>query len=63
MVFCSFCAKSQDQVFMLVAGPRVAICNECIKAAQAIVDQRLAEHAAEENSLPKQPWGANGHAH
>lgn len=29
MVYCSFCAKSQDEVQALVAGPSAHICNEC----------------------------------
>lgn len=28
--YCSFCAKSADEVLNLVAGPKVWICNECI---------------------------------
>jgi len=27
---CSFCGKKQDQVQKLIAGPGVAICDECI---------------------------------
>ena len=27
---CSFCAKPQDKVVKLIAGPGVMICNECV---------------------------------
>ena len=27
---CSFCAKSEDEVKKLIAGPTVYICNECV---------------------------------
>lgn len=27
---CSFCSKQKDQVAMLIAGPTVYICNECV---------------------------------
>jgi ATP-dependent protease Clp ATPase subunit len=27
---CSFCAKKQDEVTKLVAGPKAFICNECV---------------------------------
>jgi hypothetical protein len=29
-LYCSFCAKSQNEVTRLVAGPTVFICNECV---------------------------------
>ena len=29
--YCSFCKKSQHEVETLIAGPDVAICNECIE--------------------------------
>jgi ATP-dependent Clp protease ATP-binding subunit ClpX len=35
---CSFCGKSQHQVEKLIAGPRVFICNECVRLCQKIVD-------------------------
>jgi ClpX C4-type zinc finger protein len=36
---CSFCSKGADQVGRLVAGPSVYICDECIKACVAVVEQ------------------------
>lgn len=29
-VYCSFCGKNQDECDFIVAGPSVAICEECI---------------------------------
>lgn len=38
---CSFCDKQQRQVEILVAGPGVAICNECVDLCnEIIVDAR-----------------------
>ncbi|MDQ7841651.1 MAG: ATP-dependent Clp protease ATP-binding subunit ClpX [bacterium] len=36
---CSFCAKPQDQVRRLVAGPGVYICDECIELCNEIVEE------------------------
>jgi ClpX C4-type zinc finger len=34
---CSFCGKGQSQVEVLIAGPGVAICNECVDLCDEIV--------------------------
>jgi ClpX C4-type zinc finger len=34
---CSFCNKSQHDVQKLIAGPRVFICNECVKVCDDIL--------------------------
>lgn len=38
---CSFCAKSQDDVRKLVAGPNVYICDECIDLCNDILSEEL----------------------
>jgi len=30
MIQCSFCGKDQSQVLLLIAGPNVEICDECV---------------------------------
>ncbi len=40
MVKCSFCGKSQDEVYKIVAGPDVCICDECIKVCSDIILDR-----------------------
>ncbi len=42
-VKCSFCAKTQDQVRRLVAGPGVYICDECIDLCQEIIDEDFSD--------------------
>lgn len=37
---CSFCAKCQDEVEKLIAGPFVFICNECVGMCVEIVEGR-----------------------
>lgn len=51
---CSFCAKSQDQVKKLIAGPGVYICDECIELCNEIIDEEMGEEAGLElGSIPK----------
>ena len=36
---CSFCGKSQDEVFRLIAGPGKAyICDQCVQLCREIID-------------------------
>jgi ATP-dependent Clp protease ATP-binding subunit ClpX len=37
-LICSFCDKRQDQVELLIAGPGVAICNECVDLCNEIIE-------------------------
>lgn len=34
---CSFCSKPQMEVVVLVSGPGVFICNECVKLCEAVI--------------------------
>jgi len=54
MIKCSFCARGQDEVAKLVAGPSsVYICSECIKLCNDILEGELLDEAA--LSPPKFP--------
>lgn len=51
MLYCSFCGKSQHEVYKLIAGPTVFICDECISLCTDIisedtkaVDQKQVKH-------------------
>jgi len=47
MIKCSFCARGQDEVAKLVAGPNsVYICNECIKLCNDILEGELMGEAS-----------------
>lgn len=37
-LFCSFCGKSQHDIAILIAGPTVFVCNECVSVCAEIVD-------------------------
>ena len=52
---CSFCAKTQEQVRRLVAGPNVYICDECITLCSEIVEDEIDDFELEvdDSSLPK----------
>jgi ATP-dependent Clp protease ATP-binding subunit ClpX len=43
VVYCDFCGKSSDEVKLLIAGPRVHICNECVDLCTGIVRDQLEE--------------------
>jgi len=48
MIKCSFCARGQDEVAKLVAGPsNVYICSECIKLCNDILEGELLDEAPE----------------
>jgi ATP-dependent protease Clp ATPase subunit len=36
---CSFCAKAQTQLKLLIAGPGVHICNECVALCANIIEK------------------------
>jgi hypothetical protein len=40
---CSFCAKSQHDVKLLIAGPGTSICNECVALCDDLVDDNEVE--------------------
>jgi ClpX C4-type zinc finger len=37
LLTCSFCAKNQNEVGKLIAGPSVHICNECVRTCEEIL--------------------------
>ena len=51
---CSFCAKTQDEVKKLIAGPNVFICDECIDLCVDILNEELVneEGCASDRQLP-----------
>ena len=40
---CSFCGRPQESVKRIVAGPGVYICNECVKACNAVLNDDIEE--------------------
>ena len=43
---CDFCGKSQDDVALLIAGPRdIAICNECVDLCVGVIAKEKPETA------------------
>lgn len=52
-ICCSFCGKTQDEVYRLIAGPGVFICNECVELCQSMmVDGAVAD---KNNAAPSAP--------
>ncbi len=42
---CSFCGKSQTEVKLLIAGPAVQICNECVAICVQIITENIQREA------------------
>lgn len=40
---CSFCGKRQEEVYFLVAGPTVFICDGCVKLCTEIIAEKKQE--------------------
>lgn len=40
--YCSFCGKSEREVLVLIAGPAVFICDECVAPCVEIVESHRA---------------------
>ena len=52
---CSFCKKTRAQVFKIVLGPNVSICDECVELCEEILaDERLKANAPVAPASPKQ---------
>lgn len=47
-LYCSFCGKYQDEVFKLIAGPFVMICDECVDLCVDIIAEAKAEELKNE---------------
>ncbi len=41
LLHCSFCAKSQQLVRKLIAGPGVYVCDQCVALCVDIIDEEL----------------------
>lgn len=46
-LYCSFCGKEQREVLMLIAGPTVFVCNECVDLCQEIIRDKGVGKATE----------------
>jgi hypothetical protein len=58
---CSFCAKPQDGVRKLVAGPAVFICNECVDLCHDIMDESSEGPAGERRESEEHAAGWTVH--
>lgn len=43
LLYCSFCGKNQKEVQKLIAGPKVYICDECIRLCNNIIHQETSQ--------------------
>ncbi len=56
-VACSFCGKTQDEVYRIIAGPGVYICDECIELCRTILEdgEPAAKRQVSDKKQEKQP--------
>jgi ATP-dependent Clp protease ATP-binding subunit ClpX len=47
LLYCSFCAKSQQEVKKLIAGPSVFVCDECVELCNDIIKEEVQERDSE----------------
>jgi ATP-dependent Clp protease ATP-binding subunit ClpX len=52
-VQCSFCGKSQDEVYRLIAGPGVCICDECVNLCNMILSDETMEEGPRQPPAPR----------
>ena len=45
-IFCSFCGKHQDDLFVIIAGPNVYICNECVELCAQVIAEDTRRYKA-----------------
>ena len=47
LLYCSFCAKSQQEVKKLIAGPSVFVCDECVELCDDIIKEEVQERESD----------------
>ena len=40
-VYCNFCGKFPKEVLLIIAGPNVYICNECVVLCMDMVNEKI----------------------
>ena len=55
-LYCSFCGKAEHEVIVMIAGPCVFICDECVGICSDIVaEKKSALQTAEARDISKSP--------
>lgn len=47
MISCSFCGKTSDEVYWLIAGPNVWICDECVILCVKMLIEKTTDNSDE----------------
>jgi hypothetical protein len=55
---CSFCSKPQQDVALLIAGPNVAVCNECVRLCDGLVEDQELLRAVQDETAGADGLGA-----
>ncbi len=56
---CSFCGKNQSEVYKIIAGPGVYICNECIELSKEIIVESYRASEKDKNRRLPRPADIN----
>jgi hypothetical protein len=56
---CSFCAKAQTEVIVLIAGPGVFICDECVDLCQPMINKYKSPRATTQKTPSLLPDNAS----
>lgn len=53
VVRCSFCAKDEQDIAKIIAGPGIYICNECVQLCNEILEGAASGHTtADQSEIP-----------
>lgn len=54
--YCSFCGKAEHEVFYIVEGPAVGICDECVPLVADVIQDQRGRVARGEPLAPRPRW-------
>ncbi len=55
MLRCSFCGKPENQVYRMIQGPGVRICDQCVRLCESILDDGMTPAAPERGNARQLP--------
>lgn len=60
-LLCSFCGKTQGDVEVLIYGPAVYICDECVKLCSEIIEDQREKRIIRDSEILKfqELWGTD----
>jgi ATP-dependent Clp protease ATP-binding subunit ClpX len=53
IIHCSFCGKTRKEVWRLIAGPDVYICDECVSMSAGMLDEMRTKEKRDKKKAKK----------